>query len=90
MDALKEYNWLKHHCFFSTRGNLRILNLRFLIKHVSDVPHGYKCLKNDVIWFTETKRKPSDSTFIVGDTLKNINTSFNSNYDESVSLACEC
>lgn len=46
-----------------------------------------RCLKNDVIGFTETQMKPSDSISIVDDTLKNFYMNFNNNNDKFLSWA---
>ena len=49
------------------------------------IVRDYRCLKNDVIGFTETQMKPSDSISIVDDTLKNFYMNFNSNNDKFLS-----
>ena len=47
--------------------------------------HDYKCLKNDVIRLSETQMKPSDSTSIIDDTLKDFKMNFNNNADKFLS-----
>ena len=50
-----------------------ILNEESLAKPVNYIVYGFRCLKNDVIGFAEIQVKPSDSTSIVDDTLKDSN-----------------
>ena len=50
----------------------------------------YRCLKNDVIRFTGTQMKPSSSTSIIDDTLKDFNMNFYNSYVKFLSLAYEC
>ena len=66
------------------------MNAQSITKHLDDVVHGYRRLKNDVICFTETQMKPSDCSSIIGDKLKDLNINFDDNDDKFFSLADGC
>ena len=83
MDKLNEYEGLNDPCLLSTIDKnavsddtltIFILTVRSLAKHSNNIVRAYRCLKNDVVGFTETQMKLSDSTPIIDDdTLKDFN-----------------
>ena len=58
--------------------------------HVNDIVDHYRCLKTDLIGFTETQMKPSDSTSTGDDTPKPFNMNFNSSDDMFLILVHGC
>lgn len=50
----------------------------------------YRCLKSDIIGFTETQIKPSDSGSIIDDTVKDFDIDFNRNDYKFLSIAYGC
>ena len=69
------------------------LNVQSLAKYVNDFLDN--CLtvdvwKNDVIGFTETQMKPSDSASRIDDLLKAFNMNFNNNDDKFLNLPYGC
>ena len=84
-DALNEYEGLKNHCLFLTRESslvsddtltIYVLNMQSLEQRVNNIVGDYRCLKNDVIGFTETQIKPSDYISKIGDTFKDFHMNF--------------
>ena len=72
------FNNRKKCCFRWYFDNI-YFEVESFAKHVNDIVHDYRCLKNGVIGFTETQMKPLDSTSITDDTLKDFNMNFNNN-----------
>ena len=70
-DALLEYECLKQNDLFSpTKRNVisgdtvtvLVHNMRSIPRHVGDITSGNRNMNNNIIGFTETQIKPSDST----------------------------
>ena len=64
--------------------------MRSLAKHVNDILHDHRCLKNTFIGFTETQMKPSNSSIIADDTIKDFKINLNNTDDKFSSLAYGC
>ena len=54
--------------------------MRSLAKHVNDIVRDCRRLKNDVIGFTETQMKPSDSLSRIDVQLRHFNINFHDNF----------
>ena len=52
-------------------------NVRSLSKHINDIARDDRIINNDIIGFTETQIKPSDSTCKIMETLNFFNINFN-------------
>ena len=98
-DALLEYERLKQNDLFPTVKRNAIScdavtvilhNVRSLPRHVGDILSDNRTINNDIIGFTETQIKPSDSTSKIIETLNVFNIHFNNNEDKFLSLAYEC
>ena len=70
-DALLEYECLKQNDLFSTTKRnvisgdtvtVLVHNMRSLPRHVGDIISGNRNMNNNIIAFTETQIKPSDSS----------------------------
>ena len=93
-----EYECQKKNDLFSTIKRNTILgdtftvlfhNLRSLPRNVDDIEGDKRIIKSDIIGFTETQMKPSDSTCTIIETLNLISIKFNNNESEFLSLAHE-
>ena len=80
-----EYERQKKNDLFSTIKRNAILgdtftvvfhNVRSLPRHVDDIEGDNIIIKNDIIGFTETQIKPSDSTCTITETLNLISIKF--------------
>ena len=81
-DALNEYKCLQGNSLFSTVDKNFIsdktltiftMNMRSIVKHVQDLINDCRILKNDVVGFTETQIKLSDSNCLINEVFKNYN-----------------
>ena len=88
-DALLEYERLKQNDLFSTIKTVTALanNLRSLPRHVDYIVSDNRIINNNIIGFTETQIKPSDSTCKIIETLNLFNINFNNNDNKFLSLA---
>ena len=95
-DALLEYERLQQNDLFSrikrnaiSGDTVTVLvhNVRSLPRHVYDILSDNRIINNDIIGFTETQIKPSDSTSKVIQTLNVFNINFNKNENKFLSLA---
>ena len=98
-DALLEYERLKQNDLFSTVKRNAIScntvtvifhNVISLPRHVDDILSDNRIINNDILGFTETQIKPSDSTSKIIETLNVFNINFNNNEDKFLSLAYGC
>lgn len=90
---MKNYNlFLAADKNANSDGTLTIftLNVQSSVKHLNNIVHFYRCLKNGFIRFKETQMKSSDSTSIISDILKYFNMDFNNNDDKFLGLAYGC
>ena len=55
------------------------MNVRSLAKHTQDFVNDYRVLKNEVVGFTETQIKPSDSTCLKNEVIKEYYMNYNKN-----------
>ena len=83
-----EYERLKQNDLFSTikrnaisddTFTILVDNVRSLPKHADDAISENRIINNDIIGFTETQTKPSDSTCKIIETLNFFNVNFNNN-----------
>ena len=97
-DALLEYERLKQNDLFSAIKRNAILgdtvtvlvhNVRSLPRHVDNIVSENRII-NNIIGFTETQIKPSDSTCKIIETLNLFDINFNNNKNKFLSLAYEC
>ena len=81
-----EYERLKKNDLFSTvkrnaisgdTVTVLVHNVRSLPRHVNDILSDNGIINNDIIGFTETQIKPSDSTNKIIETLNVFNINFN-------------
>ena len=81
-----EYERLKQNDLFSTvkrnaisgdTVTVLVHNVRSLPRHVNDILSDNRIINNDIIGFTETQIKPSDSTSKIIETLNVFNINFN-------------
>ena len=98
-DALLEYERLKENDLFSAvKGNVisgdtvtvLVHNVRSLARHVDAILSGNRIINNDIIGFTETQIKSSDSTCRIIATLNLFHINFNNNENKFLSLAYGC
>ena len=64
--------------------------MRSLPKHVDDIVSDNRIVNNDIIRFTETKIKPSNSNSKIIKTFNFVNINFNNNENKFLSLAYGC
>ena len=64
--------------------------MRSLPRHADDISSDNGIINNDIIGFTETQFKPSDSTSKIIETLNVFNINFNINGNKFLSLAYGC
>ena len=67
-----------------------IHDLRSIPRHVDDIVSEKTIINSNIIGFTETQIKPSDSTSKIKETLNLFNISFNSNKAKYLNLGCRC
>ena len=98
-DAFLEYERLKQNDLFSTVisnaiscDTVTVLahNVWSLPRNVDDILSGNRIINNNIIGFTETQIKPSDSTSKIIETLNVFNINFNNNENKFLSLAYGC
>ena len=65
-------------------------NVRSLPRHVHDIVCDNKIINNDIIGFTETQIKPSDSTCKKIETFNVFNINFNNNENKFLSIPYGC
>ena len=53
--------------------------MRSFPRHIDDILSDNRIINNDIIGFTETQIKPSDSTSKIIETLNDFNIKFNNN-----------
>ena len=97
-DALLEYERLKQNDLFSTvkrnaiswdTVTVLVHNVRSLPRHVDDILSDNRIINDDIIGFTETQIKPSDSTSKIIETLNDFNIKFNDNENKFLSLVTD-
>ena len=59
-------------------------------RYADDIQSDNRIINNDVIGFTETQVKPSDSTCKIIEILKTFNINFNNNENKFIGLAYGC
>ena len=64
--------------------------MRSLPRHVDDIVSDNRIVNNDIIRFTETKIKPSNSNSKIIKTFNFFNINFNNNENKFLSLAYGC
>ena len=84
------FSTIKRNAFSSDTVTLLVHNVRSLSRHVDDVVSDNRIINNDVIGFTETQIKASDSTCKIIETLNFFNINFNNNKNKFVSLSYGC
>ena len=93
---MREHEQGKENDLFSTiKGNtvsgdiVKVLvhNVRWVPRHVDDILRDNRIINSDIVGFTETHIKPSDSTFKTIETLNSFNINFNDNKNKFFSLA---
>ena len=98
-DVLLEYERLKQNdLFFTIKRNaisgdpvtVLVHNVRSLARHVDDIVSDKRIINNNIIGFTETQIKPSDSTCKIIETLNVFNFNFNNNENKFLSLVYGC
>ena len=94
-----EYERLKQNDLFSTIKRNAVSgdtvtvhghNVRSRPRHVDDIVSDNGIVNNDIIGFTETQIKPSDSTCKIMEMLNLFNINFNNNENKFLSLAYGC
>ena len=94
-----EYERLEQNDLFSTiKRNavsfdivtVLVHNVRSLTRHGGDILSDNRIVNNDIIGFTETETKPSDSTSKRIETFNVFNINFNITENKVLSLACGC
>ena len=65
-------------------------NAQSLSKHIDDIVSDDRIINCDIIGFTETQIKPSDSTCKIMETLNFFDINFNNNKSKFLSLAYGC
>ena len=94
-----EYERLEQNDLFSTiKRNavscdivtVLVHNVRSLTRHGGDILSDNRIANNDIIGFTETETKPSDSTSKRIETFNVFNIDFNITENKVLSLACGC
>ena len=84
------FSTIKRNAFSSDTVTLLVHNVRSLSRHVDDVVSDNRIINNDVIGFTETQIKASDSTCKIIETLNFFHINFNNNKNKFVSLSYGC
>ena len=97
-DVLLEYERLKQNDLFSSvkrnaiscnTVTVLVHNVRSLPRHVDDILSDNRIINDDIIGFTETQIKPSDSTSKIIETLNDFNIKFNDNENKFLSLVTD-
>ena len=99
-DALLEYERLKQNdLFYTIKRNVipgdtvtvLVHSVRSLPRHVDDIVSDNSTINNNIIGFTKTQIKRSDSsTSKIIETLNPFHINFNNNENKFLSLACRC
>ena len=66
------------------------MNVRSLAKHAIDIKNDCRILRNNLVRFTETQIKMSDSTEFISEKLQNFQMHYNNNINKFSSLAYGC
>ena len=81
---------MERHAISGYAVTVLIHNMRSLPRHVDDIVSDNRIINNDIIVFTETKIKPSDSTYKIIEALNLFNINFDNNENRFLSLAYRC
>ena len=81
---------MKRNVTSDDRVPIFVRNKRTLPRHVDDIVSNNRVINKDIIRFTVTQSKPSDSTYKTIEMLNLFNIDFNNNETKFSSLACGC
>ena len=82
------FYFLKQNAIPGDTFTVLIHNVRSLPRHVDDIVSENRIINSNIIGFTETQIKPSDSTCKIIETLNLFHTNFNNNETKFLTLAC--